>query len=261
MRLHGTFALVTGSSGGLGAAIARELARHGVRVVVHGRDVARTEAIAVQLGAPFVVGDLGDAGEVGRIADEATAAHGRLDLVVHNAGVGWQGGFDTMPATRIPELVATDLTAPLLLSRAVLPGLLERGRGHLCFVTSIAGRTGVAGEAVYAATKAGLDAFADSLRLEATGTGVEVSTFVPAVVDTDFFIRRGAPYERRSPRPRDPDAVARQVVSLIGSGAVERWSDPRLRVAPVLRAAWPAAYNRLAGRWGEKTRLKGEHPG
>ena len=146
----------------------------------------------------------------------------------------------------------------MLLTRAVLPAMLERGRGHLCFVTSIAGRSGVAGEAVYAAGKAGLDAFADSLRLEAAGTGVEISTFVPAVVDTAFFTHRGTPYLRRSPKPRDPERVARQVVSLIESGGMERWSDPALRAAPVLRAVWPAAYNRLAGRWGEQTRLKGD---
>jgi short-subunit dehydrogenase len=163
-----------------------------------------------------------------------------------------------MPPQRVTELVATDLTAPILLTRAVLPGMLGRGRGHLCFVTSIAGRSGVAGEAVYAAGKAGLDTFADSLRLEAAGTGVEVSTFVPAVVDTEFFTHRGAPYERRSPKPRDPERVAQQVVSLIASGGIERWSDPALRVAPVIRAMWPTAYNRLAGRWGEETRLKGD---
>lgn len=258
MRLAGSVALVTGSSGGLGAAIARELAHHAVRVVVHGRDAGRTKSVARELGSAHALGDFADAAQVQRVAAESIAAHDGLDLVVHNAGVGWQGGFDTMPPERVGELVATDLTAPMLLTRAVLPAMLERGRGHLCFVTSIAGRSGVAGEAVYAAGKAGLDAFADSLRLEAAGTGVEISTFVPAVVDTAFFTHRGTPYLRRSPKPRDPERVARQVVSLIESGGMERWSDPALRAAPVLRAVWPAAYNRLAGRWGEQTRLKGD---
>lgn len=257
MRLHGTFALVTGSSSGLGAAIARELARRGVRVVVHGRDLARAKTVAAELHSPYVLGDLGDADEVQRIATDAAEAYGRLDLVVHNAGSGWQGSFDTMPPERIAGLVSGNLTAPMLLSRAVLPAMLAQGRGHLCFVTSIAGRTGVAGEAVYAATKSGLDTFAESLRLEAAGSGVAISTFVPAVVDTDFFARRGTPYQRRTPRPKDPEAVARQVVSLIAHGGAERWSDPTLRVAPVVRAVWPAAYDRLAQRWGEETRLSG----
>lgn len=257
MRLHGSFALVTGSSSGLGAVIARELARHGARVVVHGRDLTRTKTVASELRSSYVLGDLGDAGEVQRIAAEAANAYGRLDLVVHNAGSGWQGSFDTMPPERIADLVAGNLTAPMLLSRAVLPEMLTQGRGHLCFVTSIAGRTGVAGEAVYAATKSGLDTFAESLRLEAAGSGVEISTFVPTVVDTDFFERRGTPYQRTTPRPKDPETVARQVVSLIASGKAERWSDPALRVAPVVRAVWPAAYNRLARRWGEETRLSG----
>ncbi|MFC6704660.1 SDR family NAD(P)-dependent oxidoreductase [Flexivirga alba] len=258
MRLHGSIALVTGSSSGLGAAIARELTDHGVRVVVHGRDPERTRSTADALHSAHVLADLADPTQHQRLIDEATAVHGRLDLVVHNAGIGWQGGFDTMPPERIPELVATNLTAPIALSRAVLPQLLDRGRGHLCFVTSIAGRTGVAGEAVYAATKAGLDAFAGSLRLEAAGSGVEVSTFVPAVVDTDFFAHRGVPYARNSPRPKGVETVARQVVSLIAAGSPERWSDPALRVAPLVRAVWPAAYTRLAQRWGEKTRLGGE---
>ncbi|GGB22940.1 oxidoreductase [Flexivirga endophytica] len=257
MRLHGTIALVTGSSSGLGAAVARELTDHGVRVVVHGRDAERTRAVADDLGAAYVLGDLADPEQHQGLVDEATTAHGRLDLVVHNAGIGWQGGFDRMPPERIPELVATNLTAPISLSRAVLPQLLARERGHLCFVTSIAGRTGVAGEAVYAATKAALDAFADSLRLEAAGTGVEVSTFIPGVVDTDFFLHRGTPYARQRPRPRDVETVARQLVSLIASGRPERFADPALRVAPVVRSVWPAAYTRLAGRWGEKERLGG----
>ena len=258
MRLHGSIALVTGSSSGLGAAIARELTDHGVRVVVHGRDAERARATADALHSAHVLADLADPSQHQRLIDEATAVHGRLDLVVHNAGIGWQGGFDTMPPDRIPELIATNLTAPIALSRAVLPQLQARGRGHLCFVTSIAGRTGVAGEAVYAATKAGLDAFASSLRLEAAGSGVEVSTFVPAVVDTDFFTHHGVPYARNTPRPKSVETVARQVVSLIAAGSPERWSDPALRVAPLVRAAWPAAYTRLAQRWGEKTRLGGE---
>lgn len=257
MRLHGTFALVTGSSGGLGAAIARQLTDRGVQVVVHGRDPERTESVAREIRGAHVIADLADPTQHQRLIDEATAVHGRLDLIVHNAGIGWQGSFDTMPPERIPELVTTNLTAPIALSRALLPQLLTRGRGHLCFVTSIAGRTGVAGESVYAATKAGLDAFAESVRLESAGTGVEVSTFVPAVVDTEFFAHRGTPYARTSPRPKNVETVARQVVSLIAAGSPERWSDPALRVAPVVRAAWPAAYTRLAQRWGEKTRLKG----
>lgn len=259
MRLHGSFALVTGSSSGLGAAIARELTDHGVRLVVHGRDPERTRAVAQDLGgAPYALADLADPQQVHHLAEEAAAAYGRLDLVVHNAGVGWQGGFDTMPTDRVSDLVATDLIGPMLLSRALLPGMIARRHGHLCFVTSIAGRTGVAGEAVYAAAKAGLDTFAESLRLEATNTGVEVSTFVPGVVDTAFFTHRGTPYDRSLPRPRSAETVARQVVSLIASGRPERYADAALRSAPIMRAMWPTAYNRLAARWGEKTRFGGD---
>ena len=83
----------------------------------------------------------------------------------------------------------------------------DRTRGAICFVTSIVGRTGVAGEAVYSATKAGPDAFADSLRVETTGSGVNISVVVPGVVDTCFFETRGSPYTRTRPRPIPADTA------------------------------------------------------
>jgi short-subunit dehydrogenase len=122
----------------------------------------------------------------------------------------------------------------------------------VAFVSSIAGRTGVAGEAVYAATKAGLDAFAESLRWELAGTGVTVSVLVPGVVDTAFFERRGRPYDRRRPRPVPAAKVAEALVRDIGSARPERYLPRWLRTAVVVRAALPGPYRRLAGRFGQK---------
>jgi short-subunit dehydrogenase len=127
--------------------------------------------------------------------------------------------------------------------------MLARGRGRIVFVTSIAGRTGVAGEAVYAATKAGVDAFADSLRFELHGTGVGVAVVVPGVVQTAFFERRGRPYGRTSPRPVPPDRVAAAVLRAVttdGDFYVPRW----LRVPVALRGAAPGLYRALATRFG-----------
>ncbi|NNG38469.1 SDR family NAD(P)-dependent oxidoreductase [Flexivirga sp. ID2601S] len=260
MQLSGSVALVTGATGGLGAAIAAAFAGAGARVIVHGRDPRRAARLAAQLDCDHVTGDLRDEPSIGSIVLQANAFHDRIDVLVNNAGIGHHSPFDRMTQAAIDDLVATNLTAPVLLTRAVLPGMLQRGAGHVAFVSSIAGRTAVPGEAVYSATKAGLDAFADALRLEAAGTGVEVSTLVPAVVETGFFATRGAPYTRSRPKPRPANDVARQLVSLIESGRPERFSERGLRVAPVLRAAWPAAYNAMAGRWGERTRLRGGDP-
>lgn len=252
MRLSGAVALVTGASGGIGAAVAGQLAARGAEVRVHGRDRDRAGAVAERVDGQVILADLGTPTGVETIARKA----GAVDILVHNAGEGYAGPFAQMPVGDVERLIAVDLTAAIRLSRAVLPTMLARGSGHLCFVSSIAGRTGVAGEAVYAAAKAGLDAFAESLRLELSGSGVGVSVVVPAVVDTDFFVRRGRPYQRRSPRPVPPDRVARAVVTAIEQDRAEVFVPSWLRVAPAVRALAPGTFRRLSGRFGEEVRSR-----
>ena len=150
----------------------------------------------------------------------------------------------------IETLVTANLTAPIRLTRALLPAMVERRRGGLAYVTSIAGRTGVAGEAVYAATKAGLDGFAESLRLELRGTGIGVGVLVPGVVNTRFFERRGRPYGRSRPRPLDAGPVAAALVRIVESGDAEAYRPRWLRLPVAVRGAAPGVYRRLAGRFG-----------
>ncbi|GAA3524279.1 SDR family NAD(P)-dependent oxidoreductase [Amycolatopsis ultiminotia] len=245
-------ALVTGASAGIGAATARILAAGGTHVLLHGRDRDRLAALATETGGTALVADLAEPGEATRLADRVLALSGSLDLLVHNAGLGWAGPLPELPADRLTRLVAVNLTAPLELTRALLPSMLERRHGRIVFVTSIAGRTGVAGEAVYAATKSGLDAFADSLRFELDGTGVTVGVVVPGVVRTEFFERRGRPYTRSSPRPISAERVAAAVVRAAGKPGdyyLPRW----LRVPVALRGVVPGAYRALATRFGAES--------
>jgi short-subunit dehydrogenase len=246
MRIQGAVALVTGASSGIGWAAARRLAEAGARVVAHGRDAARLAELSRLTGATAVTGDLTDPASAAAVAEQA----GSVDILVSNAGIGWAGTFHEMPAEDVALLVAVNLTAPIQLTRALLPGMLARERGHLMFVTSIAGRMGVAGEAVYSATKAGVDAFAESLRFELTGTAVQVSVLVPGVVDTPFFDRRGRPYERRRPRPLPADAVADTLVKGIAAGRAELYAPRWLRLPVVVRGTMPGVYRRLAARFG-----------
>ena len=252
MRLDGRIALVTGASAGIGAEVAEQLAAAGARLVVHGRDKERTEAVAERTGGVPVLGDLAVPGAAGGLADTALGAYGRIDIVVANAGLGWSGPFAAMSAAEVDHLVALDLLAPLQLIRRLLPPMLDRGLGHVAIVGSIAGRTGVAGEAVYAATKAALDVFAESLRLEVRGSGVAVSLTVPGVVDTGFFAARGRPYDRGRPRPVPAAEVARALVDAITHDRAEAWVPGWLRVAPAVRACAPGLYRRLAARFGEQ---------
>jgi short-subunit dehydrogenase len=246
MRIQGAVALVTGASSGIGWAVARRLAEAGARVVAHGRDAARLAELSRLTGATVVTGDLSEPASVAAVADRA----GPVDILVNNAGAGWAGAFQDMPGEQVARLVEVNLTAPIQLTRAVLPGMLARGAGNLTFVTSIAGRTPVAAEAVYSATKAGLDAFAESLRYELSGTAVQVSVLVPGVVDTPFFDRRGRPYQRRRPRPLPPELVADTLVNGIAADRAELYAPRWLRLPVAVRGTMPGVYRRLAGRFG-----------
>jgi short-subunit dehydrogenase len=242
--------LVTGASSGIGRSTALMMAELGARVLVSGRDEAALRHVAAACGGEVVPADLSSARGCAELGLRAIGVHGRVDVLVSSAGLGSAGPFDQIPPERIVELAQVNLVAPLLLARALLPGMLSRGRGHLVLIGSIAGLTGVADEAVYAATKAGLSIFAESLRLEGHGRGVGVSTVVPGVVATAFFQRRGVPYGRRWPRPVPPERIARAVVQAIEQNQAETILPSWLGFAPRARGLSPRLYRLLARRFG-----------
>ncbi|GAA3236371.1 SDR family NAD(P)-dependent oxidoreductase [Nonomuraea helvata] len=245
MRLADAHVLVTGASSGIGAATARALAVTGARLTLAGRDRGRLAAVAAATGGRVLVCDVAT-----QAHDLATRA-GHVDVLVNNAGVGWAGPFVRMPAGRVEQLLAVNLAAPIALTRLLLPGMVAAGRGHLVFVASIAGAVGVDQEAVYSATKAGLMAFAEALGHELRHVpGVGVSVLLPGVVDTPFFVRRGAPYTRGWPAPIAPERVARAIVAAIRHGRPESFVPGWLRVPARLRGAAPGPFRALARRFG-----------
>ncbi len=250
MHLTDAVVLVTGASAGIGHVTAARFAAKGAQVLVHGRDAERTRDVAREVGGRALIAELNSPADRQRLATEALDAFGRVDVLVNNAGFGYFGRVSAMAVDVIRRLIEVDLLASIELTHALLPGMVERKRGAICFVTSIAGRTGVAGEAVYSATKAGLDAFAESLRGETAGSGVNISVVVPGVVDTGFFETRGSPYARSRPRPIPADTVADAVVRAVERDRAEEWRPRWLRIAPTVRALAPGAFRRLAIRFG-----------
>jgi short-subunit dehydrogenase len=251
MRLAGAVVLITGGSSGIGAATARAVAAAGARPLVAGRDRDRLAAVAAQTGGVALAADLAAPGGADDLADAALrAAPDGIDVLVNNAGFGWEGPFSDIPAAVEEQLVTVNLTAPLRLTRLLVPAMAHRGRGHVVFVSSIAGATGVRREAVYAATKAGVHYFAESVRYELRGSGAGVSVVFPGVIDTPFFDRRGTPYQRRRPAPIASELVALAVIAAIDRGRPEVFVPGWLRYAAWIHGTAPRLFRTLAARFG-----------
>ncbi|MDQ1694738.1 MAG: uncharacterized protein QOJ03_91 [Frankiaceae bacterium] len=243
-------AIVTGAGRGIGAATAHALADRGARVVAVGSDEAELVPTADAIGAHPLVADVRDPQHAQRVIETTLELFGHVDVVVANAGLGHAGDFATMSPERIDDLIAVNVRAPMLLARAALPQMIIRESGALIFISSVAGGLLVPREAVYSATKAAVEAFAEPLREELRGSGVTVSTVMPGVVATSFFEARGEPYSRRFPRPIPPERVAAAVLRAVERG-VPRIVVPRWFAVPLrLRGAVPAIYRRLARRFG-----------
>lgn len=167
MQLEGSTGLLTGAAGGLGKEIARGLASEGVTLALSGRDEAALETLRASLpgsGHSVFIADLSDREQATSLISRVEAEVGPLDLLVNNAGIETSGTYHRLEVTDIERMVDLNLLAPMLLTHAVIPGMLERGRGHVVQISSVAGLASVACNEPYGATKGGLVRFNESLR-------------------------------------------------------------------------------------------------
>jgi short-subunit dehydrogenase len=250
MRVAQAVIIVTGAGHGIGRAIALSLFDHGALVTAVDRDSDALADLETRMDATTIAVDVTDPDYAHQVVKRTLADHGRIDAVIAVAGIGYAGAFATMPEPQIATLLDVNLRAPMLLARAALPPMLERGRGSLVFITSIAGTVPVPTEAAYCASKTALESFADSLREEVRAAGITVSTVRPGVVRTAFLEQRNLPYLRRWPRPIPPEQIAEVVLEVLASGA-ERRTEPRwLDLASQSRRWFPWAYRVLSRRFG-----------
>ncbi len=180
MQLGGRHVLLTGATGGLGRAIARELASHGARLLLTGRRSVALDDLADELGrgARGLAVDLGRPGDVEHLAAEA----GQVDVLVANAALPGSGRLASFEPAQIDAALDVNLRAPMQLARALSPAMVERGRGQLVFVSSLSGKAATTGSSVYSATKFALRGFSLALRSELAGTGVGVSCVFPGFI-------------------------------------------------------------------------------
>ena len=185
-RLDGKAALVTGASGGIGAAVARALHAQGANVVLSGTRRDALDALAAELGerAHVCPADLRDPAAPEALAEAAEAAAGPLAILVNNAGLTRDRLALRMQDEDWAAVLDVDLTAPFRLIRAVLRGMLRRRAGRIVNISSIVGATGNAGQANYAAAKAGLVGMTKALAQEVASRGVTVNAVAPGFVVT-----------------------------------------------------------------------------
>ena len=241
MRLEGRSVLLTGATGGIGGAIARELTTQGCALTLTGRRTAELERLVTELGPPArgFAADLTSLAEIRGLLDHA----GPVDVLVACAGIDNTQDLADTSDEAIEEAIRINLLAPAALSRAALRSMKQRGAGHIVFIGSVAGLVATPiNSSVYASTKWGLRGLGLALRQELHGTGVSVSTVFPAGVrDAGMFARTGLtlPWYAGTSSPQE---VARAVVraierdrpEVVVAAAGERLGAALSGVAPVL---------------------------
>ena len=218
--MRGRVALVTGGSGGIGAALTQRLREAGAIVAVHYAD---NRAAAERTGAPVFQADLRDPAAPEALVDAVEAALGPIDVLAANAGLSRPAAYEDVDGAAFDETLAVNLRAPFLLARRVLPGMCQRGFGRVLFTSSVAGLTGGIIGPHYAASKAGLHGLTHHLATRVAADGVTVNAIAPALI-AETAMLPGDPGElaARVPVKRlgTPAEVADLMLAILDNGYV-----------------------------------------
>lgn len=240
MQITGKTVLLTGATGGLGAAIAEALAAKGAKLVLSSRREKDLEQMAAALpggGHRFVVSDLAEPGAVEKLVEAA----GPVDILVANAGLHGTGQIEDLSESEIERTLRVNVEAPILLARSLMGPMRDRGAGHLVFVASLAGKAASPRSSIYNATKFGLRGFALGLMADLKGGPVGASLVSPGFVrDAGMFAASGA----KTPPgigTATPPQVGQAVVTAIEKARVEVTVAPLpLRIMAHLGLALPS---------------------
>jgi len=254
--LEGRLALLTGATGGIGRAIARALAHKGLNLALVGRNKAaldglRTELLGTGVQVLAVSADLTDRDQRRNLPIRVASRASEVDILINNAGITQVGAFAEIEPDEIRSVLELNTVAPMLLSRAVLPRLIERKSGHIVNISSLAGRVGLPWASVYAASKAALTEWTLALNTELRDTGVVATAIAPGLVsDAGMF----ADLAVKAPTllgTSTPEAVADAVVgALEGSGGEVIVSSRPARSVMAARALAPSIVETTARRLG-----------
>ena len=228
MELQNAHVLITGASRGIGAAMARRFYRAGSRVSVAARSADDLALLVDELDASSFVTDLLDPAQVDDLIPNVEKEVGPIDVLVNNAGLATTAWHNDVLAEEIRSIVRLNLEAPLVLTRAALPGMLDRRHGHLVYTSSLAGTGGFPGLATYGSTKAGLMNFVAALRMELKDTPLGTTVVAPGPISTDMWQQvededgMGPMIKRLRQAQlipeKSPDYIAKRTVAAVAAG-------------------------------------------
>ena len=239
--------VITGASSGFGELAALRFGRAGARVVLAARRLERLEALAERIasegGSALAIRcDVTELEELTALRDRVATTFERCDVLVNNAGIRGGGPFETTDIQYLNRVIDVNMRAVVLGTKLFLPMMVERGRGHVVNIASLAGRFATPGAAIYGATKHAVVAFSEALYYEGERRGVLVTAVNPGLVATEGF-----PQDHVPPRlVMKPERVAAAIVRAVQEGiapelAVPRWLSP----LEAFRVLTPPLY-----RWG-----------
>jgi NAD(P)-dependent dehydrogenase (short-subunit alcohol dehydrogenase family) len=217
--LDGKVALITGSTGGIGKAVAQGFAAAGARVWIHGRNAAAGTALAAELGGRFVAAELAQPDGVERLAETFLASEDRLDVLVNNAGVEIIMPIEKLDMDKFDQVWRVNVRAPFQLTHLLLPAL-KRARGSVINITSIHDTMPYPNNSAYSSSKAALAMFTKTIAVELAPQGVRVNNFAPGAVETE---------------------INREVIEEIGEDKFREWI-PLGRVAQTDEMIGPALF-------------------
>jgi uncharacterized protein len=242
-------ALITGASSGIGAATARRLAREpGTTPILVARREDRLRELAAELGGDVIAADLTDPDAPGRIAERVEDEHGRLDLLVNNAGAAWRGTFGRGGFENVRRHMELNFDAVVRLTEALLPILRRSTPSAIVNVASTAGRVSRPGSGAYSASKFALVGWSDALALEERPHGVHVGLVLPGFIATEGFPQAEL-RERFATRwlVSTPERAAQAIIDAGPGGKAERYVPRYYGVAAALRVLAPRLVRRATG--------------
>jgi uncharacterized protein len=266
MDFNDSVVLITGASTGIGRSLAIELAARGAMIVGCARSRERLEEMLrlIESRSPssMVMGcDVGQREQVQTMVRQVVARFGRIDVLINNAGVGMRSPFAETPLDTIEAIMRTNYLGAVYCTHEVLPGMLQRGNGHIVNISSIAGKMGSLNLTGYCASKFALNGFSESLYHELKPRGVRVSVICPGPVRTEFNKAfAGNPPKAPAFLAVEPDAVARAVVRAIERERFEIVLPRSLATISWVGAVMPSLFRALAHRV-YRTYVKERAPG